>query len=261
MKRRGANSFVLVAVVGLAASLVLGLCSNPAAANTVVINSGTATYTLGFVGNSTTTADPPPPPPAGQTPTFTVPTFTAVNVTSPPSAWGQFGSPPGSNPWIGPNSAGDGAGTPLASPAAAPYYLNSPGPQFASPQGYYYYTTTFTLSGGPPYSASGTVWTSDNQGLDIFLNGFDLGQTNPGVFTSQVPFTLPSADFVTGTNSLTFVVWNENYPNPPPTHASPTGVNIMGSITSVPEPATFAVAMTGLPVLGVFWAWRRRRRC
>jgi hypothetical protein len=242
----------LAAAVCVAASIVLGLCSNPAAANTVVINSGTATYSLGFLGNSTTTTDPPPPPPA-PFPTFTVSGLTAVNVSSPPPQWGVF-----STPWIGPSSNGDGDGPLTSSGAAGPFYLNGTNSTFSAPQGFYYYTTTFTLTGGAPYVASGTVWTSDNQGLAIYLNGFNLGQTNPGIFAALTPFSLPSADFATGLNTLTFITWNENYPMPPG-HASPTGLNIQGSITNVPEPAAIAVAMSGLPILGLFWAWCRRR--
>jgi hypothetical protein len=138
-----------------------------------------------------------------------------------------------------------------------PFYLNGTNSTGSAPQGFYYYTTTFSLPAPGPYQLSGGFWTSDNQGLNIFLNGFNLGETNPGNYTSLTSFTIPSADFnVGGTNNLTFVAWNENYA---PSHGSPTGINIQGTISSVPEPTAVAVVMSGLPVLGLFWAWRRRR--
>jgi PEP-CTERM motif len=252
MTRRSVRSFALVAAVGMAASIVLCLGSNPAAANTVVINSGTATYSLGFLGNSTTTADPPPAPPA-PFPSFTVSGLTAVNVTSPPPQWGVF-----STPWIGPTSNGDGGSALPSGGAAGPFYLNGTNSTFSAPQGFYYYTTTFTLTAPGPYVLQGGSWVSDNQGLAIYINGINLGETNPGNFGGPLtPFTIPSADFAIGTNTLTFVTWNENYA---PGHGSPTGINIQGTITNVPEPATIAVAMSGLPLFGLFWAWRRRKR-
>jgi hypothetical protein len=257
MTRRSASSVTMVAAIGLAAGVVLGLCSTPAAANTVVIDSGTATYSLGFVGNSTQTSDPPPAIPAGgQTPSggFTVSGLTAVNVTSPNPAWGVF-----TNPWIGPSSNGNGDGALPSSGNAGPFYLNGTTPTTGAPQGFYYYTTTFTLSGGPPYFSTGTSWVSDNQGLAIFLNGHNENQQNlSNTFVNRVPFALNPSDFVTGLNTLTFITWNENYATPPG-HPTPTGFNVTGTITSVPEPATIAVAISGLPVLGLFWARRRRR--
>jgi hypothetical protein len=177
-----------------------------------------------------------------------------VNVTSPPGPWGVF-----STPWIGPTSNGDGGSALPSGGAAGPFYLNGTNSTFSAPQGFYYYTTTFTLTTPGPYFATGTTWVSDNQGLDIFLNGHDEHQTNPGNFGGpQTPFSLASADFnIGGVNTLTFITWNENYA---PGHPSPTGINIQGTITNIPEPATIAVAMSGLPVFGLFWAWRRRKR-
>jgi hypothetical protein len=254
MTRRSASSFVLVAAIGLAASIVLGFCSNPAAANTVTLDTGTQTYSLGFFGNSTATSDGTIPATPAPFPSFTVPGLTPVNVptASAPPQWGVF-----STPWIAPTSNGDG-GTPLSSGGpAGPFYLNGTNSTSSAPQGFYYYTTTFTLMAPGPYIATGTAWASDNQGLAIYLNGINLNQTNPGNMATLTPFSLPSADFVIGSNTLTFILWNENYAPP---HSSPTGINIQGTITNVPEPATIAVAMSGLPLFGVFWAWRRRRR-
>jgi hypothetical protein len=155
--------------------------------------------------------------------------------------------------WIGPTANGSADGT-----ALAPFVNTAGGFTTAqsSPQGFLAYTTTFTL-GAPPTSVSGLQWTSDNQGVAIYLNGKNEGDTNPGDFTAFTPFTLNPADFVVGTNTLTFVVFNEEFPGP---HASPSGVRIEGRlVTAIPEPGMATLAVVGaLPMLGFYWARRRR---
>jgi hypothetical protein len=159
--------------------------------------------------------------------------------------------------WIGPtsNGAAGGAGTP---PLAG--FVNTGAgfsPTTSSPQGFLAYTTTFSLT-GLPIGTSGLQWTSDNQGVAIYLNGKNEGDTNPGDFTTFTPFTLNTADFVVGVNTLTFVVFNEEFPNP--AHLSPSGIRIEGSITTIPEPGTMVLAAVGaLPFVGVALARRRRR--
>jgi len=158
--------------------------------------------------------------------------------------------------WIGPtsNGAAGGAGVP---PLGG--FVNT-GAGYSSvssaPQGFFAYTTAFTL-GAPPTSTVGLQWTSDNQGVAIYLNGKNEGDVNPGDFTAFTPFTLNTADFVTGANTLTFVVYNEEFGG---AHASPTGIRIEGTIvTAVSEPGMMTLAAVGaLPILGLYWARRRR---
>jgi hypothetical protein len=233
---------VLAAALGIA----VAISSNQAKANSVLLNTGEATslsYSIGYLDGTAPSPLPPFPP----SPTITVP---AVTVTTPPSPWLANG--PNSN-WIGPNATGTAAGTLLTGGDFQPGFNATT----SAPQGFYYYTTTFSLSGGPPYFLSGGLWTSDNQGVNIYLNGHSEGQTNGGAFNAFIPFTLNNADFVTGTNTLIFTVFNEQFPPP---HASPTGLRVEGLVTSVPEPAAIAVMASGLPILAGFFVVRRRRR-
>jgi len=233
------------------------LLSSQQARADVVLNSGVATYSGGYVAIPATvqsdaqlatylTTHPVVPAPAFDS------TFTPVPVVN------GFPIPPwvannASSNWIGPNlhGAADAAGTP---PLAN---FNFPGynPNTSSPQGEFYYTTTFT---GIPSSTTGLRWTSDNQGLAVFLNGHSEAFVNPGDFTTlNGTYNLPISDFVAGTNTLTFVVFNEQYGAP---HDSPTGVRIEGRlISAVPEPGMITLAAVGaLPILGLYWARRRR---
>ena len=192
---------------------------------------------------------------------FTTATGPASSVFAPVVVVPGFPIPPwmpntASSSWIGPspNGAADGAGV----PPLAPFVNTGAGFSSAvsSPQGFFAYTTTFNL-GAPPTSTVGLQWTSDNQGVAIYLNGHNEGDVNPGDFTTFTPFTLNPADFVTGLNSLVFVAFNEEFGGP---HASPTGMRIEGIIvTAVPEPGMATLAVVGaLPMLGLYWARRRR---
>jgi len=225
----------------------------------VVLNTGVggATYTGGFVAVPITVQSDAQLAayltlnPVVANPVFSS-VFTPVTVVPgfPIPPW--MGNGPNSN-WIGPssNGAADGAGTPPLSPFVFPGYSSA----LSSPQGEYYYTTTFT---GIPTSVSGLQWTSDNQGLKIFLNGHDEGPVlNTGDFTKFAPFSLNPADFVAGLNTLTFVTFNEEYGA---SHASPTGIRIEGRlVTAIPEPGMMTLAVVGaLPILGLYWARRRR---
>jgi len=165
-------------------------------------------------------------------------------------------------PWManGPSSSWYGPTTNGASTAAlAPFVNTGAGfsPSTSSPQGFFAYTINFGLAGLPAIM-SGLKWSSDNQGVAIYLNGKNEGDTAPGDFTAFTPFSLNPGDFNVGANSLTFVVFNEEYKPP---HFSPTGIRIEGSIvaTAVPEPATVAMAVSVVPML-LIGAWVHRRR-
>jgi hypothetical protein len=109
--------------------------------------------------------------------------------------------------------------------------------------GSYTYLTTFTLNNVDPATAKiSGQWSVDNRGLDILLNGRSLGITNDNAFTSFTPFTI-SSGFVSGLNTLEFVVLNES---------GPTGlrVEMTGTAGAVPEPATWAMMVLGFGVVG-----------
>ena len=79
----------------------------------------------------------------------------------------------------------------------------------ASAGGDYTYRLTFDLAGFDPSTAfvEGN-WTSDNAGLAILINGSPTGNTNPGSFGALTPFTIPPGNFISGLNTIEFVLNN-----------------------------------------------------
>jgi hypothetical protein len=88
--------------------------------------------------------------------------------------------------------------------------------QVDGPIGTYDYRITFDLTGLNPSTASiSGLWSSDNNGLAILLNGNNTG--NPGTsftqFTSFTSFSIPLGSlFVSGINTLDFLVNNGGGP-------------------------------------------------
>ena len=86
----------------------------------------------------------------------------------------------------------------------------------------YRYETTFDLTGfNPATTRLAGRWATDNQGMDILINGMSTGQSNPSQFVSWTPFQITSG-FVAGINRLTFVV-NNGGPGASP-GSDPTGL-------------------------------------
>ncbi|RZT10541.1 PEP-CTERM protein-sorting domain-containing protein [Duganella sp. CF402] len=118
--------------------------------------------------------------------------------------------------------------------------------------GTYTYTLTFDLSG---YNAATAVFTgrlaADNS-VVVKLNNSVISSATG--FTDWTSFGA-SSGFVSGVNTLDFVVnnWAQNGGNP-------TGLRVefgMSSIAAVPEPATYAMLLGGLVMVG---AIARRRK-
>jgi len=88
----------------------------------------------------------------------------------------------------------------------------------------YRYETTFDLTGLNPASARlAGRWSTDNGGVDIFINGISTGQANTAQFVAWTPFQITSG-FVAGTNRIAFVV-NNGGPGAVP-GSDPTGLRV-----------------------------------
>jgi hypothetical protein len=116
--------------------------------------------------------------------------------------------------------------------------------------GTWVFTTTFTLSGIIPGTASisGQMW-ADNAVTDVILNGNSLGiTTNPGSLGTATGFTV-SSGFQSGLNTLSFNVLNRITEG---AGAGPVGFRAQfetgtgEDASQVPEPATFGLIGIGL---------------
>ena len=99
----------------------------------------------------------------------------------------------------------DPASGPAASKWIAPDYLSN----LCCPSGLYTYTMTFTLPAGfnPATASISGRWASDD-GATMTLNGNSV-PTTPTAIWSWTPFTIPpSSGFVTGVNTLKFIISN-----------------------------------------------------
>ncbi len=93
----------------------------------------------------------------------------------------------------------------------------------------YRYETTFDLTGFNPSTARiAGRWATDNDGLDILINGTSTGQANTTQFGIWTNFVINSG-FVVGINQLTFVVRNGTPGDPPGSDPSGLRVELAGT--------------------------------
>lgn len=148
--------------------------------------------------------------------------------------------------WVGPNNASD---------------LTSPG-------GLYDYRTTFSLAGLAPGTASITgQWSSDNDGVAIWLNGVNTGNPanpygSPGNYSYDhwVSFVI-SSGFQAGLNTLDFFVMNGNGDND---QSGPTSLRVeltgTANVAATPLPSTWTMMLIGLVGFGYFAHRRKQKR-
>ena len=135
--------------------------------------------------------------------------------------------------------------------------------QLNSVPGTYIYRTTFNLSGFPSTAVINGGWSSDNDGLGIYLNGVLVsGPTSFSQFsTGYAPFSITTA-FVLGLNELDFWVHNGGTGvgnNAPGNNPTALRVELSGTVSEVPLPAALPLFATALVGGGVV-AWRKRRK-
>ena len=123
-----------------------------------------------------------------------------------------------------------------------------------SDDGYYNFGLSFSLTAAEAAGASFLGrFAADNIVDDIRLNGNSLG--NGGGFGFWTDFAANSSSFVTGDNFLLFQVRNYKQNG-----GNPAGLRVEfqnSAVGGVPEPATWAMMITGFGIAGV--ALRRRR--
>ncbi|MGD0276024.1 MAG: VPLPA-CTERM sorting domain-containing protein [Syntrophales bacterium] len=130
----------------------------------------------------------------------------------------------------------------------------SPNPDNSLAWGSYIYQTTFNLTGLNPSSALITgQWSTDNEGYDILLNGHSTGNTimigDSHAFCDFHPFTI-SSGFVSGLNTLDFIVHNDGGP-------SGIRVEMSGTANAATVPIPGAVWLLGSGLIGLVGIRRR----
>lgn len=228
-------------------SLYLGLLcvvsAGIAQASTIDISSGTGidTYQITTDTNSGTPDDSYTGPAIVVT-SLPTGTFTHVTGLSDGTDTGE---------WIGP--AADQASDPAVTGAAA---------------GSTTYTVTFDLTGYNYATATLVLsFAADDYVNSVVLNTTTIftattGEKDSGMWTSTTDVTdldIPAGDFISGLNTLTFVVPN-NGSDDTTSCCGPTGLEVAADVfatpTTVPEPGTFA--LTGLSLAGLGMLLRRR---
>jgi hypothetical protein len=262
----------LLASGGVFATPIAGLY------NTGVDNSG-AVLTAGSVGTPVTDSH------------YTVSTNVPSNITLPADYNTGASTSIGSNiqavvasnandyyiPSAGTASGATGSWIPAANSTASAWLTPLANPTTSldpNKDGTYIYQTTFSINTSQYNLSTATLsgqWAADNYGT-LYLNGNIISTiSNPRNLSPQQPdgvaynswtsFTaasVPNKDFVSGVNTLTFVVGNiaQNGGNPTGVRAEFT--SSISNISPVPEPTEGALLLSGVGLLG-FIAARRSK--
>ena len=123
------------------------------------------------------------------------------------------------------------------------------------PEGNFLFEVPFDLAGLDPSTVEiYGRWASDNDGIDILLNGAPTGNPTTNQFAEWTDFTLSGATgeiFAPGANTLTFHVFNQ------PAGPNPVGVRFefLSATAMIPEPSVAGLFALGIPAL-----LRRRRK-
>jgi hypothetical protein len=225
----------------LAGVIALSWATAASANDISILNAPGGLYSTGIAGSTYTYQFVPDSPALSQTAGNTYPTSgTAVTATPGifPLNYYTSGNATGSQ-WVLTRS-------------------NNVSGDFSDLNGHFVFSTTFTApAGAHNVSVAGQV-AADNRIETILLNGADTGFAG-GPFSDPgngFPFTAfnISGGIHSGTNTLSFVLWND-----PQTGGNPVGLNanFQSATVSMPEPATLAVV--GLAAIGGLGAWRRKR--
>ena len=119
------------------------------------------------------------------------------------------------------------------------------------------FQTSFTLPNNADLSTVAIVgnWSTDDLGDDILINGTSTGITSTG-FGGFTNFILPTGSYVSGTNTLQFVVNNQGGPSALNVYFDSATFST-GGVAPTPEPGSIAL-LAGLSLSGATFLRRRR---
>jgi hypothetical protein len=121
-------------------------------------------------------------------------------------------------------------------------------PTFGNQPGVYVMATSFDMTGFLPDTAVIDMYVySDNQVLDVVLNGAPLGLTAPSFSPGGGRYYQITGPFVDGLNTMDFI-WENLPPN-----VNPAGfrVEMAGRAHPIPEPSSFVLVGLGLAMAAV----------